>query len=142
MRMLAILAAAFFLCTCGFAQEVFLSREISRDARVHYHNRFPTSADVATVPQRHWYWEDTSYSGLPPNPIERAALYQAYNDFSPVSLSWTLEGKHRLLPTFDLVGFDMKPGSQRAKPDSEYGSLQNPRLWIRASHAVRAALRY
>ena len=69
-------------------------------------------------------------------------MFANSNDFSPVSISWTFSGKHPLVPTFEVVGFDVKPGAQPFNPDARYGSISSSRIWNRASHALLAALRY
>ena len=126
----------------AFSQCASIRQAASQNSAAHSYtaaNQFRIN-EIAL--RHHWYWDDTSFSGLPPTPIEREQLFSTYNDFAPISVSWTLTGVHKKVPTFDVVGFDVKPGPQEFNPDSRYGSMDRPKLWNRASHAILSALRY
>jgi hypothetical protein len=142
MRTLAKIAVVLLFTTSAIAQHDSFTAAALPHVTAPCRDQLPISGASDSSTQRHWYWEDNSFSGLPPTPIEREALFANYNDFSPVNISWSFSGKHRIVPTFEVVGFDVKPGLPPPNPDARYGSITPPRLWNRASHAVMAALRY
>ena len=144
MRTLAKIAVVLLLTVSAFGQRASFSTALSHSLQAHYRDQLSFSPMSDSGSHRRWYWEDTSPAGgSTPVPLDRSAIFFANNnDFSPVSLSWTFSGKHPLLPTFEVAGFDVKPGSQPLNPDARYGFIRPPRMWSRAGHALRAALRY
>ncbi len=79
-----------------------------------------------------------------PSPAVNPAIAANNIDFSPVNVSWNLSGTHKLVPTFEVVGFEMTPRLHSVRPlaaDTQYLSAAQGRLWYRASHAIMAALR-
>ncbi len=142
MRTPCKLAVVLLFTAHALAQCLSLKQAASENSSSH--NRHLTSQfrqDGITLTHR-WYWDDAGFSGLPPTPIEREQLFSTYNDFAPLTVSWTLSGVHWKVPLLDVVGFDVKPGAQEFNPDSLYGSMDRPKLWNRASHAIMSALRY
>src|SRR5512140_1370989 len=145
MRTLAKIAVVLLFTASAFAQRVSFSTAVSHSVGAHFRDQLAFSSSASdSGSHRRWYWEDTSPTGsTTPVPMDRSAIFFANNnDFSPVGLSWTFSGKHPLVPTFEIAGFDMKPGPQPLSPDAHYGFIAPPRMWSRAGHALIAALRY
>jgi hypothetical protein len=142
MRTLAKIAVVLLFITSAFAQRTPFSTAASHSTVTRYRDQLNFMRTVDSASQRRWYWEDTSCGTPFLNPMDRSAIFTNINDFSPVGLFWTLSGKHRVVPTFEVVGFDVKPGTQLLNPDARYGSISAPRIWSRARRAMMATLHY
>jgi hypothetical protein len=143
MRALAKIAVVLLFSVSGFAQRASFTATAWQYFPAHYRGQLSFAPANDSSSHHGWYWEGTnSTASAAPIPFDRSAVFSNSNDFSPVSVCWTFSGKHPLMPSFEVVGFDVKPGSQLVSPDAQYGFIARPRVWNRAGHALVAALRY
>ena len=142
MRTLATLAAVLLFTSAGCAQVPSLVTKAHERLTTHDRNQLSFARSIDFASQHRWYWEDTSPSAEPACPFGRSLTFAAANDFSPFGLSWEFTGKHPLVPSLDVIGFNLKAGAQPLSPDAIYGFIAPPRIWNRASHALASALHY
>ncbi|HMK29286.1 MAG TPA: hypothetical protein VK473_06325 [Terriglobales bacterium] len=102
-----------------------------------------------SVAQRaYWYWEVDDTRRLPFPAYQYIPGQMAISDdISPVSLHWTFTGKRPLLPSFEIAGYQLRPGEGVGiyqKYDGRFSQdpAANGRLWLKTKHMIKESLKY
>jgi len=102
------------------------------------------------VSSRRWWYEDYPRSRVifPEHRYLHPIAPPAEEDFSPVTMKWSLSGRRPMLPTVEIAGMDTwSPDTWHAPdPAQQYGHFQNDRtraaLGAKIKRLILAQLRY
>jgi hypothetical protein len=154
-----LFAAALLLAAAAFAQDAPPLHPLAatpRAASGAMEHRSPAAhASFATTrttsgSSRHWWYEDYPRSReiFPERHYLQVMTPPAVEDFSPVTMKWSLSGRHPLLPTVEVAGIDSwSPDTWHVPdPSQHYGHFQRDptraALGARIKRLILAQLKY
>jgi hypothetical protein len=92
------------------------------------HASFASTRTISPGGSRHWWYEDYPRAReiFPERHYLQPITPPAGEDFSPVTMKWSLSGRHPLLPTVEIAGMDTwSPDTWHAPdPSPQYGHFQ------------------